>query len=117
VPSAQLLPKADPDGPLLPKVCRSALLGVSASCVSDTVANALRVIKTTKQTHADPISYLQAARLVVAKDGWAGLVLRGLSTRLITNAIQASVCVCPPPPLSLHHAYACAARRAPHAPT
>merc|ERR1719333_242210 len=31
---------------------RSAFLGLSASCVSDTVSNSLRVIKTTQQTAA-----------------------------------------------------------------
>ena len=85
------IPKADPDGPLRYKVSRSALLGVCATCVSDTVANSLRVIKTTKQTSAEAIGYLRAASLVLEKDGWAGLLLRGLSTRLITNALQASV--------------------------
>ena len=73
------------------KILRSAALGVSATCVSDTVANSLRVIKTTKQTSAAAISYLQAARLIITTDGWAGLLFRGLSTRLLTNAIQASV--------------------------
>ena len=34
---------------------------------------------------------LAAARLVIESDGWSGLLLRGLTTRLITNAVQASV--------------------------
>lgn len=37
------------DDPFL-SLCRSALLGLSASCVSDCSSNSLRVIKTTKQT-------------------------------------------------------------------
>ena len=32
-----------------------------------------------------------ATPLVVATDGWQGLLLRGLTTRLLTNALQASV--------------------------
>jgi Mitochondrial carrier protein len=38
-----------PNDPLL-SLCRSAFLGLSASCVSDCTSNSLRVIKTTKQT-------------------------------------------------------------------
>ena len=73
------------------KLTRSALLGVCATGVSDCVANSLRVIKTTRQTSAVSISYLEAVRLITAKDGWYGLFARGLGTRLLTNALQASL--------------------------
>lgn len=62
------------------------------------------MIKTTKQTAAfdtsdsekslgsviedKEISYQDAIRIIVAKDGWLGLFGRGLQTRLLTNAIQ-----------------------------
>ena len=77
---------------------RSAFLGFCASAVSDTTSNSLRVIKTTKQTAAmdsnnentGDISYQEAVRMIVAKDGLKGLFGRGLQTRLITNAIQGS---------------------------
>ncbi len=73
------------------RLSRSALLGVCATGVSDCVANSLRVLKTTRQTSAVAISYIEAVRLVVAKDGWVGLFARGLGTRLLTNALQASL--------------------------
>jgi hypothetical protein len=70
------------------KLGRNAFIGFTSSVVSDTVSNSLRVIKTTKQTSAEAISYLQAFRMVVDKDGYAGLFGRGLGTRIITNGIQ-----------------------------
>ena len=73
------------------RLSRSAIMGVCSTGVSDCVANSLRVIKTTRQTSATSISYLEAVRLVVEKDGWAGLFSRGLGTRLLTNALQASI--------------------------
>merc|ERR1719424_27067 len=73
------------------KLCRSAILGISAACVSDTLSNSIRVLKTTRQTSAETISYPEALRLVLDKDGWAGLFTRGLGTRLGTNALQAAI--------------------------
>lgn len=35
------------------KMLRNAAIGIASSCVSDTVSNSLRVIKTVKQTNAD----------------------------------------------------------------
>ena len=84
------IPHAPPNKVPL-KLARSALLGVSATAVSDTIANSLRVLKTTRQTSATQISYTEAARLVVSTDGWVGLFSRGLGTRLLTNMIQASL--------------------------
>ena len=73
------------------KLCRSALLGISAACVSDTVSNSIRVLKTTRQTSAETIGYREAIERIVEQDGWAGLFGRGLGTRLVTNALQASL--------------------------
>jgi hypothetical protein len=80
---------------LLQYLARSALLGVSASCVSDTISNSLRVIKTTQQTAAldaeagkGTVSVADALNMVLEKDGLKGLFGRGLQTRLLTNAIQ-----------------------------
>jgi hypothetical protein len=84
----------------LVSLIRSALIGFSASCVSDTSSNSLRVIKTTKQTAAmdsenvqgitggREISYQETIKMIVQKDGLQGLFGRGLQTRLLTNAIQ-----------------------------
>ena len=82
---------------------RSAIMGLSASCVSDCVSNSLRVIKTTKQTaslgksgsteieEAKEITYREALNLVLEQDGIQGLLGRGLKTRLLTNAIQGAM--------------------------
>lgn len=70
---------------------RNALIGLTSSIVSDTVANFARVIKTTKQslgsTRSDA-TYADAVNLVLAVDGWRGLFGRGLKTRLLANALQ-----------------------------
>jgi len=95
---------------VLVSLIRAALLGVSASCVSDTVSNSFRVVKTTQQTallkapvpparrakaplrsnSKDPesISIAEALGVVLETDGIKGLFGRGLKTRLLTNAIQ-----------------------------
>ncbi len=91
---------------ILMKLGRSAFLGLSASCISDICSNSLRVIKTTKQTAGldvkgssdeklsndgkgeGDMSYVDAVKIILEKDGWAGLFGRGLQTRLLTNAIQ-----------------------------
>ena len=90
----EILPTVSRDEDLLLFLVRSAVLGVTASGVSDCVSNSLRVIKTTKQTaglddgKSGEISYKEALDLVLETDGIAGLLGRGLKTRLLTNAIQ-----------------------------
>ncbi|KAL9187390.1 hypothetical protein ACHAXT_001493 [Thalassiosira profunda] len=70
---------------------RNALIGFMSSIVSDTVANSMRVIKTTKQalgsTHSQT-SYAETISLILAVDGWRGLFGRGLKTRILGNALQ-----------------------------
>jgi hypothetical protein len=62
---------------------RNAIVGFTASLVSDCVANFMRVIKTTKQSIATKhsISYSEAIGMILAADGWGGLFGRGLRTR------------------------------------
>jgi len=77
-----------PKGPLA-KLIRSAFIGAVSSSVSDVVANSIRVVKTKKQTHTDAnIGYIAAAQEVVNEDGVAGLMFRGLETRIFTNVLQ-----------------------------
>jgi hypothetical protein len=57
------LPPA-PEGDVPLKLLRSALLGLGASCVSDCTSNSLRVLKTKRQTSAETVSYLDAAKQV-----------------------------------------------------
>ena len=74
------------------KLVRNAAIGIASSCVSDTVSNSLRVIKTVKQTNVDAkASYVDVVKAVLAKDGLKGLFGRGLQTRLITNICQSMV--------------------------
>lgn len=72
----------------LGKLGRRAFIGFTASVVSDTISNSVRVVKTTKQTHTEPISYPDAVRLIIKEDGMAGLFGRGLKTRILTNGMQ-----------------------------
>ena len=55
------------------------------------VSNVIRVLKTTVQTAEVSISYQEAAKRVIEKEGIIGLFTRGLGTRLLTNGIQASL--------------------------
>jgi hypothetical protein len=93
----QFLPLASNEQAVL-TLLRSALLGVSASCVSDTLSNSLRVVKTMQQTpplrggenrsEGGDVSFGEALRDVLETDGIKGLFGRGLKTRLMTNTIQ-----------------------------
>lgn len=65
--------------------------GLCSSTVSDCCSNSIRVLKTTKQTSETKISYQEALRLVIEKDGVLGLLGRGLQTRLAVNALQGMV--------------------------
>ena len=59
--------------------------------VSDSVANAFRVVKCVKQTSTLPLSYAAAVAGIVRQDGVRGLMLRGLGTKLLSNAFQSIV--------------------------
>lgn len=70
------------------KFSRNAFIGFSASVVSDTCSNSIRVLKTTRQTYEVPVSYLKCSQIIVQKDGWIGLFGRGLKTRILANGLQ-----------------------------
>ncbi|WVQ94289.1 hypothetical protein IAU59_001368 [Kwoniella sp. CBS 9459] len=70
------------------KLGRQAFIGFSASVVSDTASNSLRVVKTYRQVHEGDVGYLTAAKEIVASEGLLGLFGRGLPTRLLTNGLQ-----------------------------
>jgi hypothetical protein len=73
----------------LPKyLARNAVVGFCSSAVSDTVSNSVRVLKTTVQTSTTAISYGEAFRMVIEKDGISGLLFRGLVTKIISNGCQ-----------------------------
>ncbi|KAJ9470608.1 hypothetical protein DIPPA_00637 [Diplonema papillatum] len=71
------------------KHVRVGVIGVCATCTSDVVSNCVRVVKTIRQTHPDAeVGYFAAVRQVLHNDGASGLLLRGLSTRLLVNMLQ-----------------------------
>jgi hypothetical protein len=92
---------------------RNAFIGFVSSIVSDTVANFMRVIKTTKQALAargddedleygrarsitngfkvKRTTYAEVIGIILAADGWRGLFGRGLKTRIFANALQSIV--------------------------
>ena len=49
----------------------------------------MRVVKTAKQTSREAASYFAVASQIVAQDGIAGLLFRGLGTKLLSNGLQA----------------------------
>ena len=66
---------------------RNAFIGFISSCVSDTISNSIRVLKTSIQTGEGKKSYKEIYEDIKKKEGNKGL-LRGLSTRLLTNGVQ-----------------------------
>lgn len=86
------LPKPK-DDETLKKLGRRAFMGFTASIVSDTCSNSIRVLKTYKQTYPEPITYAKAYQDVVKRDGRfkSGIpkfFVRGLETRIIANGLQ-----------------------------
>ncbi|XP_006456508.1 hypothetical protein AGABI2DRAFT_195605 [Agaricus bisporus var. bisporus H97] len=83
------LQRALPKGhTIFENISRQAFIGFTASIVSDTISNSLRVVKTYRQVNETRIGYMNAARAVVAVDGWTGLFGRGLKTRILANGLQ-----------------------------
>merc|ERR1712110_602495 len=73
------------------KYVRNAVIGFASAAVSDTISNSLRVLKTTRQTALEPIGYMESAKSIIEKEGYAGLFGRGLGTRILTNGIQGAL--------------------------
>ena len=82
------LPKYRYDEETLKALSRNALIGFSASFVSDTISNSVRVVKTIKQTNSETITYPNAIKQVISQDGIKGLLFRGLGTKILTNGLQ-----------------------------
>merc|ERR1711988_1175740 len=73
------------------KYVRNAVIGFASAAVSDTCSNSLRVLKTTRQTSLEPVSYMESAKMIIEKEGYAGLFGRGLGTRILTNGLQGAL--------------------------
>lgn len=72
----------------LAELSRRALLGFSASVVSDTTSNSIRVMKVYKQSHATSMRYPEIARQIIQEQGLRGLLFRGLETKILSNGLQ-----------------------------
>lgn len=72
----------------LKKLGRRAVMGFSASAVSDTCSNSIRVCKVYKQSYPEQISYPQVVRNVLKESGVRGLMFRGLETKILANGLQ-----------------------------
>ena len=70
---------------------RNATNGLVSSAVSDVVSNSLRVLKTYRQTSTEPITYMNAAKNIIATEGVWGLFFRGLGTRIIAHGVNGMV--------------------------
>lgn len=82
---SEKIPKQDTQ---LGELGRRAILGFSASAISDTCSNSIRVVKVYKQSHPDQLSYPQIVRMVVKESGYYGLFFRGLETKIFANGLQ-----------------------------
>ena len=78
---------------LTKKLVRNACIGFASSVVSDAISNSIKVVKTTKQAlgSKQTVSYTEAVGMVLAADGWKGLLGRGLGTRIVANSLQSIV--------------------------
>jgi hypothetical protein len=70
------------------KLGRRAIMGFSASAISDTCSNSIRVCKVYKQSYPEQISYPNVVRKVIAESGVSGLMFRGLETKILANGLQ-----------------------------
>ena len=68
----------DKQDTLLGNLSRQAGIGFTASIVSDTCSNSLRVIKTSRQTYKTNITYSAVVKNILKQDGIRGLFFRGL---------------------------------------
>eukprot|EP00440_Ansanella_granifera_P025257 gb/GFBE01027432.1/.p1 GENE.gb/GFBE01027432.1/~~gb/GFBE01027432.1/.p1 ORF type:complete len:286 (+),score=43.40 gb/GFBE01027432.1/:1-858(+) len=70
---------------------RNGGIGFCSNVVADTCSNSLRVLKTLHQTSPDAASYGALARRLVAREGFAGLLGRGLSTKVVSSGLQGAM--------------------------
>jgi len=82
---SEKIPKQDDP---LKELGRRAIMGFSASAISDTCSNSIRVVKVYKQSSAEALSYPQVVRSVIAESGVRGLMFRGLETKILANGMQ-----------------------------
>ena len=67
---------------------KNGLIGLSASIVSDTITNPLRILKIYKQSNTSQVSYTETYKNIIETRGASELFLRGLKTRLMIHGLQ-----------------------------
>ena len=67
---------------------KNGLIGLSASIVSDTITNPLRILKIYKQSNTNQVSYTETYKNIIETCGASELFLRGLKTRLMIHGLQ-----------------------------
>mmetsp|Transcript_9546 Transcript_9546/g.21540 ORF Transcript_9546/g.21540 Transcript_9546/m.21540 type:complete len:291 (+) Transcript_9546:100-972(+) len=82
---SEKIPKQDDP---LKELGRRAIMGFSASAISDTCSNSIRVIKVYKQSSEVALSYPQVVKNVIEESGISGLMFRGLETKILANGLQ-----------------------------
>jgi len=82
---SEKIPKQDTQ---LAELGRRAIMGFSASAISDTCSNSIRVIKVYKQSSEVAMSYPEVVRNVIKESGVRGLFFRGLETKILANGMQ-----------------------------
>jgi Mitochondrial carrier protein len=82
---SEKIPKQDTQ---LGELGRRAILGFSASAISDTCSNSIRVVKVYKQSYPEQLTYVQVVRNVLQESGVTGLMFRGLETKILANGLQ-----------------------------
>lgn len=76
---------------IMGNLSRNALIGFSASAISDSCSNSIRVIKTYRQTNPLKITYINSIKEIIQKDGALSLFGRGLSTKILSNGFQGAL--------------------------
>lgn len=84
----EYLPQYDRKTDLPMYLARNAVIGFAASATSDSISNPIRVLKTYRQTSTEKISYMDAGKAIIAKEGFGGFWTRGLSTKIVANGLQ-----------------------------
>lgn len=82
---SEKIPKQDDP---LRELGRRAIMGFSASAISDTCSNSIRLIKVYKQSSEVALSYPQVVKNVIQESGVSGLMFRGLETKILANGLQ-----------------------------
>lgn len=76
---------------IMGNLSRNALIGFSASAISDSCSNSIRVIKTYRQTNPLKITYINSIKEIIQKDGMISLFGRGLITKILSNGLQGAL--------------------------